>query len=110
VFAPPADTSEAAASRPAAAPRSAAPADSGAAANVGLGGFTVQFAALRSQTVADSLARTIAVDGTHPRVVEAPRNGDMIYRVVLGPFATKDDALRVAKASGASYWIYPGVP
>jgi len=29
---------------------------------------------------------------------------------VLGPYATKDDALRVAKASGASYWIYPGVP
>ncbi len=110
VFAPPADTSEAAGARPATAPRPAAPADSGASPNVGLGGFTVQFAALRSQTVADSLARTIAVDGTHPRVVEAPHNGDMIYRVVLGPFATKDDALRVAKASGASYWIYPGVP
>jgi cell division protein FtsN len=60
--------------------------------------------------LADSLARTIAVDGAHPRVVQAPHNGDMIYRVVLGPYATKDDALRVAKASGASYWIYPGVP
>lgn len=117
VFAAPADTAAAPADRPpapsaqpATAPHPAAPPDSGASPNVGLGGFTVQFAALRSQAVADSLARTIAVDGAHPRVVEAPRNGDVIYRVVLGPFATKDDALRVAKASGASYWIYPGVP
>ena len=110
VFATPPDTSGAAGARPATAPRPATPADSGASPNVGLGGFTVQFAALRSQAVADSLAKTIAVDGAHPRVVEAPHNGDMIYRVVLGPFASKDDALRVAKASGASYWIYPGVP
>lgn len=110
VFATPPDTSAAAGAQPATAPRPAAPADSAASPNLGLGGFTVQFAALRSQAVADSLARTIAVDGAHPRVVEAPRNGDMIYRVVLGPYATKDDALRVAKASGASYWIYPGVP
>jgi cell division septation protein DedD len=110
VFATPADTSGATDARPATAPRPATPADSTAAPNVGLGGFTVQFAALRSQALADSLARTIAVDGAHPRVVEAPRNGARIYRVVLGPYASKDDALRVAKASGASYWIYPGVP
>jgi len=110
VFATPPDTPAATRAQPATAPRPAARPDSGASPNVSLGGFTVQFAALRSQAVADSLARTIAVDGAHPRVVEAPRNGDMIYRVVLGPFATKDDALRVAKASGASYWIYPGVP
>jgi cell division septation protein DedD len=117
VFATPADSSSAPGAQPATAPRpaspaapSVAPAESTTAPGVGLGGFTVQFAALRSQAVADSLARTIAVDGAHPRVVEAPRNGDLIYRVVLGPYATKDDALRVAKASGASYWIYPGVP
>ena len=118
VFATPPDTSAAAPAQPATAPPPAPPPptathpESTAAAppSVGLGGFTVQFAALRSQAVADSLARTIAVDGAHPRVVEAPRNGAMIYRVVLGPYASKDDALRVAKASGASYWIYPGVP
>jgi DNA-binding beta-propeller fold protein YncE len=111
VFATPADSSGATGAQPATAPPPAAPGDSTAGKpGVGLGGFTVQFAALRSQTVADSLAHTIAVDGAHPRVVEAPRNGDMVYRVVLGPYATKDDALRVARASGASYWIYPGVP
>ncbi len=113
VFATAPDTTGAAGARPATAPPppgTAGDSAKGAAQGVGLGGFTVQFAALRSQTLADSLARTIAVDGAHPRVVQAPHNGDMIYRVVLGPYATKDDALRVAKASGASYWIYPGVP
>ena len=122
VFATPPDSSGTAAAQPAtasppasppaspAAPAPAAAESTTAASGVALGGFTVQFAALRSQSLADSLARTIAVGGAHPRVVEAPRNGTMIFRVVLGPYATKDDALRVAKASGASYWIYPGVP
>ena len=79
-------------------------------AGIPLNGFTVQFAAFRVAAVADSLARTIVVDGAHPRVLASPRAADTVFRVVLGPYPTKDEALRAAKASGASYWIYPGVP
>lgn len=81
-----------------------------ATAPVPISGFTVQFGALRLQGMADSLARTIDVGGAHPRVVPALRGADTVYRVVLGPYTTKDEALRIARASGASYWIYPGVP
>src|SRR6185437_4516039 len=60
VFATPADSSGATSAQAAAAPRpsatAAAPGDSAAGKpGVGLGGFTVQFAALRSHAVADSL-------------------------------------------------------
>lgn len=73
-------------------------------------GFTVQFGALRSADAARDLAQTIVVQGNHPRVIVTARDGIAIYRVVAGPFATKDEADRVARSSGASYWVYPGAP
>jgi septal ring-binding cell division protein DamX len=38
------------------------------------------------------------------------RNGQPVYRVVLGPYATREDADRVGRESRQSYWIYEGGP
>ena len=44
------------------------------------------------------------------RVVTAVRDGSTIYRVVLGPYATREQAERIGRESKQSYWIYEGGP
>jgi hypothetical protein len=73
-------------------------------------GFTVQFAALRSQEAATDVLKDVHVSGATPRLVATTRDGVTIYRVVIGPFPTREDAERVARTSGKSYWVYEGAP
>ena len=73
-------------------------------------GFTVSFAALLSQDKAEQLASTIRVGGNAAHVVSTSTAGSPIFRVVLGPFATRDEAERVGRASKRDYWIYEGSP
>lgn len=72
--------------------------------------FTVSFAALLNQGSANELAQAIDVDGQRARVVVGQRAGTPIYRVVLGPYATRADAERVGRASGRTYFVYEGNP
>jgi len=72
--------------------------------------FTVQFAALRSDSAARQAIRAIHVTGAEPRVVPNAHDGVITYRVVIGPFATREEAERVARTAGLSYWIYEGAP
>lgn len=78
-------------------------------ASVGTG-FTVQFAALLAAGGADTIASGILVNGQRARVIETDVEGSSVYRVVLGPFATREDAERVARQSRRSYWIYLDSP
>ena len=73
-------------------------------------GFTVQFAAVRSQDAANDVLRDVHVSGATPRLVATTRDGVTIYRVVIGPFATREEAERAARTSGKSYWVYEGAP
>jgi hypothetical protein len=74
-------------------------------------GFTAQFAALRSEDAARDVARGITGAGaSRPRVITTERAGVVIYRVVMGPFATRDAAERAARTTGKPYWIYEGEP
>jgi septal ring-binding cell division protein DamX len=73
-------------------------------------GFTVSFAALLSEDKAQQLASTINVGGTMAHVVTTATAGSPIYRVVLGPYPTRDEALKVARASRREYWVYEGSP
>lgn len=74
-------------------------------------GWTVSFAALLAQDKARELAAQIHVGGETARVVSAVRDGSTIYRVVLGPYATADEADRVCKDSKqSSCWKYQGGP
>lgn len=73
-------------------------------------GFTVSFAALLDQARANDEAAKVIVDGRTARVVTSLSNGMMVYRVVLGPYPTREEADRVGRASGHSYYIYAGAP
>lgn len=95
-----------AAARP--APSAARPAPSAAPATTA--GWIVSFAALLSEERARDLASRVRVGAETGRVVSSARAGATIYRVVLGPYATRADADRVGRESGQSYWVYQGVP
>jgi cell division septation protein DedD len=73
-------------------------------------GFTVSFAVLLDGPKARDLAAKIVVDGKTARVVPGSNDGIPVYRVVLGPYATKEEAERVGKASGQAYYVYAGTP
>ena len=73
-------------------------------------GFTVSFAVLLDAAKAQAQAAKIVVDGAPARVVTGVTEGTAVYRVVLGPYPTRDQADRVGKASGQSYFIYAGTP
>lgn len=74
------------------------------------GGWTLSFAAVLSLDRAREVAASITVNGVKPRVAIGESNGTPVYRVVLGPYASKDDAERAGKASGHSFWVFEGVP
>jgi hypothetical protein len=73
-------------------------------------GFTLSFAALLDIERARAEAATITIDGKAARVVTTVADGTTVYRVVLGPYPTREEADRVGKASGRSYLIYAGSP
>jgi hypothetical protein len=73
-------------------------------------GWTVSFAALLVPDKARDLAAQIHVGNETARVITAMRDGSTIYRVVLGPYATREEAERVGRESRNSYWVYEGGP
>lgn len=73
-------------------------------------GFTVQYAALRDQAAAQAIANQIEVDGERARVVHTTQGGLDIWRVVLGPYPTRERADEIARRTGRSPWIYEGRP
>jgi cell division septation protein DedD len=73
-------------------------------------GFTISFAALLSADKAQQVASAIRVNGAPAHVVSTTTAGSPIYRVVMGPFASREEADRVGRASKREYWIYEGSP
>ena len=73
-------------------------------------GWIVSFATFVSEPPARTRASRIRVEGQTARVVASQTAGTTVYRVVLGPYATKADAERVGRESGESYWVYEGNP
>jgi hypothetical protein len=71
-------------------------------------GFVVSFAAFLNAERARELANRILVGGENARVVTSTRDGATIYRVVLGPYATREEADRAGRESGQSYWVFEG--
>jgi cell division septation protein DedD len=73
-------------------------------------GFTVSFAALLSEDKAQQLAAEIKVNGSNAHVVSTTTAGSPIFRVVMGPYPTRDEANKVGRASRREFWIYEGSP
>jgi len=73
-------------------------------------GFTVSFAVLLDEAKARDEATKISVNGQTARVVTGITAGTTVYRVVLGPFPTRDEAERAGRAANHSYLVYAGTP
>jgi hypothetical protein len=73
-------------------------------------GFMVSFAVLLDEAKAREEAAKIVVNGQAARVVTGSTAGTVVYRVVLGPYPTRDEAERVGKAASRSYVVYAGTP
>ncbi|HEY7235623.1 MAG TPA: SPOR domain-containing protein [Gemmatimonadaceae bacterium] len=84
--------------------------DSTPAPGVAAKGWIVSFAALLNEQKAHDLAGTIRVRNETARVMTTPRDGQTIYRVILGPYPTKDEAERVGRDSRQNYWVYEATP
>jgi cell division septation protein DedD len=73
-------------------------------------GWMLSFAAVLSESRARQMAAAVRVDGAAARVQSSERNGTTIYRVVAGPFPTREAAEEAGRGSGLPYWVYEAVP
>jgi cell division septation protein DedD len=73
-------------------------------------GYFVQFEALRSEEAARQSAAAIRMTAGAPRVVSTVVAGEPIYRVIAGPFATRDAAEQAGRTANHTYWVYQGAP
>jgi cell division septation protein DedD len=96
--------------KPNAAPPAAAVASATPPVTLGKAAWTLSFAALLNEQRAKTMASAIRVDGKPVRVVPGTRDGTTIYRIVYGPFDTRDDAEKAGKRTGLPYWVYEGAP
>jgi hypothetical protein len=71
-------------------------------------GFIVSFAAVLNEQSAKALAASIQVDGAQARVSQTQSGGTAIFRVILGPYATREEAERIGRDSRRQYWVYEG--
>jgi len=69
-------------------------------------GFMVSFAAVLSEQRAKEVASGFSVNGVRPRVAASPSGSTTVYRVVLGPYQTREEAERVGRESRRQYWVY----
>jgi len=73
-------------------------------------GFILSFAAFLTEDRARELATRITVGGETARVAATPRGSSTIYRFVLGPYLTREEAERAGRESGHAYWVFEGLP
>lgn len=69
-------------------------------------GFLLSFAAVLTEQRAREIAAGIEVGGVRPHVVPSETGTAVLYRVVLGPFASREEADRVGATSKRQYWIF----
>lgn len=74
------------------------------------GTWSVSFATLLDEDRARQMADTIVVDGRRARVVLGNRDGVTVWRVLLGPYNSREAAERAGMRSRLSYWVFEGAP
>jgi hypothetical protein len=72
--------------------------------------WTVSLATLLTEERARTMAEGITVDGRKARAVPGYRDGVPVWRVLLGPYDSREDAERAGMASQLSYWVLEGMP
>ena len=71
-------------------------------------GFLVSFAAVLNEQRAQEIAAAVEVGGKRARVFPTKTGSTSIYRVVLGPYATREEADRIGRESKRQYWVFEG--
>jgi cell division protein FtsN len=56
------------------------------------------------------MAAAVRVDGSTARVQSSERDGTTVYRVVAGPFPSKEAAEEAGRRSGIPYWVFEANP
>ncbi len=72
--------------------------------------FTLSFATVLNEARARQLASEIIVNGAPARVVQTEQGGVTVYRVVAGPYPTRDEAEKAGRSSSRQFWIFEGMP
>ena len=65
----------------------------------------MQVSSTSNQPWADKLARDLVVAGLRATVL-APVGPDEMFRVVIGPYASRDEAEETGRKLGMPYWIF----
>jgi hypothetical protein len=73
-------------------------------------GWMLSFAAVLSESRARAMAAAVRVDGSNARVQTSERDGTTVYRVVAGPFTSRDAAEDAGRRSGIPYWVFEAAP
>lgn len=73
-------------------------------------GWMLSFAAVLSESRARSMAAAVRVEGSAARVQASERDGTTVYRVVAGPFPTREAAEEAGRRSGIPYWVFEANP
>jgi hypothetical protein len=71
-------------------------------------GFMLQFGAFTAEQMARDTAAVIHAGGVAARVTTSLDIGIPVYRIVMGPFPTKEEAERVGLASGRPFCVVIG--
>lgn len=72
--------------------------------------FTVSFGVFLDEPRAREEAAKISVNGQTARVVTSMTAGTAVFRVILGPFPTHDEADRAGRAANRQYVVNTGPP
>ncbi|MDQ8153853.1 MAG: SPOR domain-containing protein [Gemmatimonadota bacterium] len=73
-------------------------------------GWMLSFAAVLSESRARAMAAAVRVEGSNARVQTSERDGATVYRVVAGPYASRDAAEEAGRRSGIPYWVFEATP
>jgi cell division septation protein DedD len=72
--------------------------------------WTLSFAALLDEQKAKDLAQTIKLGDRAVRVAAGTRDRVTIWRVIAGPYSSRDEAERAGRRTGLPFWVYEDTP
>ncbi len=73
-------------------------------------GWILSFATVLSAERAEAITASVVVGGRRPRIVRSEASGTPVFRVIMGPFRSRDEAERAGRESRQTFWVYEEVP
>lgn len=73
-------------------------------------GYFASFAAVLTPQKANEIAAGITINGMRARVVPSQSGATTLHRVVVGPYASREEADRAGRESGRQFWVFEASP